>query len=335
LIILYSGAGPWLFSLFSTTLCVGAAAACHDVHAAHAAHEEEMTWEEHDALMRERTLAFPAQTAGVGGVELEPEILPDGTKQWELMAKIVDWEVEPGRVVQAMTYNGMVPGPTLRGEDGDRVRVILRNELPESTAIHFHGLVTPNAMDGVPDITQPPVAPGETFVYEFTLRGPAVGMYHSHHHAQIQVPGGMAGTFLVGQVPLPDGVEVTQEIPMHVNDAGPIGYSINGKSFPATAPVVARQGEHILVHYMNEGLQIHPMHLHGIPQLVVAKDGFPLPQPMWMDTVNVAPGERWSVLIEADLPGVWAWHCHILTHADRKDGMFGMVTALIVEEADG
>jgi manganese oxidase len=296
---------------------------------------EEMTWEEHDALMRERTLAFPAETEGLGGIELEPEILADGTMLWELTASIIDWEVEPGRIVQAMAYNEMIPGPTLRGEVGDRVRIILHNELPESTAIHFHGLITPNSMDGVPDITQPPVAPGETFVYEFELVKPAVGMYHSHHHAQIQVPGGLAGTFLVGQMPVPDGVEVSQEISMHLNDASPLGYSLNGKSFPATAPVVATKGEHILVHYMNEGLQIHPMHLHGIPQLVVAKDGFPLPQPMWMDTVNVAPGERWTVLIEAEMPGVWAWHCHILTHADRKDGMFGMVTALIVEEPGG
>jgi manganese oxidase len=119
---------------------------------------------------------------------------------------------------------------------------------------------------------------------------------------------------------------------MVVNDAGTIGMSINGKSFPATEPIVAEVGDQILIHYYNEGLQIHPMHLHGMPQLVVAKDGFPLDQPYWSDTVNVAPGERFSVLVEAEEAGVWAFHCHILTHAESDEGMYGMVTALIVEE---
>ena len=91
------------------------------------------------------------------------------------------------------------------------------------------------------------------------------------------------------------------------------------------------QGERVLVHYLNEGLQSHPMHLHGLNQWIVAKDGFPLETPQQFDTVNVAPGERYSVLVEADQPGVWAWHCHIINHAERDDGMFGMVTAAIVE----
>jgi manganese oxidase len=292
-----------------------------------------MTNDEIDAMMAERTLAFPAETEGEGAVELEPTVLPDGTKEWELTTSIVDWEVEPGRVVEGWAYNGMIPGPTLRADVGDDVRIVLHNELPESTAIHFHGLRTPNAMDGVPDITQPVVKPGESYVYEFEIVEPAVGMYHSHHHADKQIPNGLAGAFIAGEIPLPDGVEVSQELPMMINDAGTIGMSLNGKSFPATRPIVVEEGDHILVHYMNEGYQIHPMHLHGIHQLVVAKDGFPLAEPQYMDTVNVAPGERWTVLIEADVPGVWAWHCHILTHAEGSEGMFGMVTALVVNEA--
>jgi manganese oxidase len=299
----------------------------------HAAHGDgAKDWEEMDRIMRERTEMFPAETAGKGSQILEPNILPDGTKEWELTTSIIEWEIEPGKTVEGWAYNGMIPGPTLKGEVGDNVRIVLHNELPESTAIHFHGLKTPNAMDGVPDITQEPVRPGETFVYEFELVEDAVGMYHAHHHADHQIPNGLAGTFLVGQMPVPDGIEVSQEITMMLNDAGTIGYSLNGKSFPATDPIVAKQGEYVMVHYMNEGLQIHPMHLHSLNHWVIAKDGFPLPEPWRMDTVNVAPGERWTILVEADQLGVWAWHCHILTHAETPDGMFGMVTAMIVEE---
>ena len=85
---------------------------------------------------------------------------------------------------------------------------------------------------------------------------------------------------------------------------------------------------------MNEGLQIHPMHLHGIPQLVIAKDGYPLPQPYLADTVDVAPGERYTVLVQPTdaQKGVWAYHCHILSHAEHDNGMmFGMVTTFIVQ----
>src|SRR5690606_35005654 len=98
---------------------------------------------------------------------------------------------------------------------------------------------------------------------------------------------------------------------MVLNDAGVIGYSLNGKSFPATAPIVVDQGDWVLIHYLNEGLQVHPMHLHGNRQLVVAKDGIPLESPYWMDTLNVAPGERYSVLVEAVEPGTWVYHFHI------------------------
>jgi FtsP/CotA-like multicopper oxidase with cupredoxin domain len=284
-----------------------------------------------DAMMAIRTKAFPAKTQGLGAQTLEPTILADGTKQFDITAKVVKWEVEPGKLVDAWTYNGTVPGPTMRVQPGDKVSVVLHNELPESTVIHLHGIETPNALDGVPDITQPPVKPGETFTYAFTAqRTPAVGMYHSHHDAAKQVGNGLAGAFLIGEEPVPAGATVSQEHVMMLNDTGTIGFSLNGKSFPATAPIAAKLGEWVEVHYMNEGVMAHPMHLHGLPQLIIAKDGFPVPQPYRADTVMVGPGERYTVLVQATAPGTWAWHCHILPHAEREDGMFGMVTAMVV-----
>ena len=113
---------------------------------------------------------------------------------------------------------------------------------------------------------------------------------------------------------------------------GPIGgYSINGKGFPATQPLIATQGERVLIRFMNEGAMIHPMHLHGMPMLVIAADGYLLPQPYMCDTLNVAPGQRWEVIVEATEVGIWAFHCHILSHAENAHGMFGMTTAMIVE----
>ena len=291
-----------------------------------------MTAEQMDQAMHDSIAAFPAQTAGLGAQVLAPTVLPDGTKQFELTTTVTKWEVSPGKTVDAMTYNGTVPGPTLSVDPGDKVRIVLHNQLPESTSIHFHGLTTPNAMDGTTELTQAPVKPGSDFTYEFTAQAtPAVGMYHSHHNAVKQVPDGLAGAFLIGDEPVPAGVTVSQEQIMILDDSGTIGYALNGKSFPATAPIAAGLGDWVEVHYMNEGSQIHPMHLHGMAQMVIAKDGFPLANPQLEDTVTVAPGERYTVLVHATEPGVWVWHCHILPHAENDQGMFGMVTAMVVK----
>ncbi|MBV8161452.1 MAG: multicopper oxidase domain-containing protein [Acidimicrobiia bacterium] len=297
-----------------------------------AAAGQTMTVDQMDAQMLASTKAFPATTAGLGAQPLQPTVLADGTKSFDLTAEVVRWEVSPGHSVDAWTYNGTVPAPTIHVNPGDKVRVVLHNQLPESTAIHFHGIITPNAMDGVPGITQDVVKPGQSFTYSFTAQStPAVGMYHSHEDAVKQVPNGLAGAFLIGDEPLPAGVAVAQHQIMMLNDSGNLGLTINGKSFPATAPVVAHLGDWVEVQYMNEGQMIHPMHLHGLTQEVIAKDGYPLASPELEDTVTVAPGERYTVLIHADNPGTWAWHCHILSHAENDQGMFGMVTAMVVK----
>jgi plastocyanin len=295
-----------------------------------------------DLTMIESMLAFPAETEGLGNAILEPDILADGTKQFELTAAITQWEVSPGEFVDAWSYNGIVPGPMIKVDVGDKVQVIFNNETPMGSDIHWHGLPVPNGQDGVSPYTQEPVKSGESFTYEFTLEEPMIAMYHAHMHSQISVPNGMFAAFIVGENPIPYGETISgvtipqdlvlaEEIPMVLNDAGVIGLTLNGKSFPATAPMVLQEGEWASVHYYNEGLTPHPMHLHGFPQLVYAKDGIPLDHPYWADTINVAPGERYSVLFQGSMPGVWVWHCHILTHVESEDGLFGMATAVIVE----
>lgn len=295
-----------------------------------------------DADMLASFAAFPAETKGLGAQVLEPTVLADGTKQFELTAEIADWEVEPGRTVQAWTYNGTVPSPTIKLDVGDHVKVIVHNELPVIQDVHWHGLEMPFAMDGVAPITQEPIEPGGDFTYEFTVDRPYMGMYHPHLHGQMAVPNGMFGVIQVGDTPIARGVTVNGvdipadvtpavDIPMVLNDAGVIGFSLNGKSFPATAPIVVKKDDWVAVTYYNEGLQSHPMHLHEFPQLVTAIDGFPLANPYFADTVLVAPGQRYTVMFHADEIGTWVYHCHILNHAEKDSGMFGMVTAVVVQ----
>lgn len=272
------------------------------------------------------TKSYPAETKSLGGQPLEPEVV-DGVKVFELTADEIRWEVEPGKALDAMAYNGMLPGPQINADLGDQVRVVLHNKLDQPTTLHFHGVRVPNAMDGVPVITQDPVMPGESFTYEFTLRNSGTHMYHPHFNATEQITEGLLGAFVVHD---PGDPEVAVDQTIVLND-GPLGFTINGKGFPATAPIALSQGQTLRLRYMNEGLQIHPMHLHGLVQRVISKDGYRLPRPYSVDTLMVAPGERYDVLVKADEPGVWVFHCHILNHVEGPEGMFGMVTAVIVE----
>ena len=319
------------------TLSVSEGASAGEDDEEGALHDGYDNWQEMDYAMEARGKAFPAETiGGPGNQPMEPEIEADGTKVFRLVAEEVEWEVEPGKIVTAKAYNGMIPGPEIRVDVGDKVKIELVNNLNESTNIHFHGIRVPNNMDGVDPYTEDPTRPGETHVYEFELLEPAVGIYHPHHDAQIQIPDGLFGAFMVGEMPIQDVLKadgydnVTKEIQMVLNDSGATGLSLNGKSFPATQPYTMRLGEVMMVHYQNEGLQGHPMHLHQPMGWIIAKDGEPLIDPMPADTIWVGPGERYTVLYKAVDQGVWAWHCHILSHAEGPDGIFGMATALVV-----
>jgi len=286
--------------------------------------------EQIDQMHEKGIKAFPARTEGKGCQPMAPR-LDHGVKVYELVATELRWEVAPGQRVPAMAYNGQVPGPEIRVKEGDRVRVVLTNRLSESTSIHFHGLELPNDQDGVPFITQPPVKPGETYTYEFTVPNAGSHMYHSHHNSARQVGLGLLGAFIV-EPKAPRPIErVDRDFTFILND-GTHGYTLNGKGFPATEPLVAKLGERIRIRYMNEGMMIHPMHLHGMHMTVIDKDGWPVPAPWKCDTLNVAPGERWDVIVNCTMAGTWAFHCHILPHAESEHGMFGMVTVLVVEK---
>jgi FtsP/CotA-like multicopper oxidase with cupredoxin domain len=289
------------------------------------------------AAVVKRFLDGEAASLPAGNQPLAPRMDGD-TKVFELTIDRIEHRIDAVKApIAALGYNATWPGPRLNVVEGDKIRAVFKNNLDETTGVHFHGQRVPNAMDGVPHVTQEPIKPGDSFTYEFIARTPGSHMYHSHHNATDQVGRGLLGAFIVE--PKARGRRydrlfgATQDIVWISNDALG-GFTINGRGFPATAPIVARLGETIVIRFMNEGVMMHPWHLHGMPMRVVARDGYPLGSAAFTcDTLGVNPGERWDVVIKCDEPGAWAFHCHILPHAEGMDGMFGMVTALIVQES--
>jgi len=271
-----------------------------------------------------------------GNQPLAPKVV-DGVKVFELTIEEIQHKIDAIKdPIAALGYNATWPGPRLSVTEGDRVRAIFTNKLHESTGVHFHGQRLPNNMDGVPHITQDPIQPGDSFTYEFVARTPGSHMYHSHHNATDQVGRGLLGAFIVEPKDPAKRYDrlygVSQDIVWISNDSLG-GFTINGRGFPATTPIVATLGDRIAIRFMNEGSMMHPWHLHGMPMRVVARDGYPLGSAAFTcDTLGVNPGERWDVIIDCEEPGAWAFHCHILPHVEGADGMFGMVTALVVQK---
>ena len=248
---------------------------------------------------------------------------PDGAKHFTFTAEQVMWEVTKGQRVLAWTLNGTVPGPMIRVTAGDHVRITLINHLPKATALHWHGLQIPMDADGVPGLGMKPVQPGQTYVYDFTVHDQDVGThwYHSHYDDMEQDAGGFYGAFIVD--PRPGTPQAQQAIKADVEYTAFIGtmpggwYTVNGKSFPDTQPIMVKHGQTVHVRFIGaDVMMMHPMHLHGHTFNLVAQDGHMLPQPVQLDTVAVNPGETYDLTFTAwAAPGsIYPFHCHILSH---------------------
>jgi manganese oxidase len=283
----------------------------------------------------------------------------DGYKEFRLEASEFRWEYEPGKWVHVWGYNGQIPGPEIRVSEGDKVRVIVQNNLTEATSVHWHGLDVPWQMDGVAGVTQKAIAPGASFTYEFDAMPAGTRFYHSHGNSHItaaqQMDMGLSGAFIIeprGGVTIADNKkEYDREYTLvldeweifsggvnsavaHVHGAGEEGavpefntFTINGRVFPHIPTLAINKNESVLVRFINAGTSaFHPMHLHGHSFKVVARDGFQVDIPEERNTITVHPGETVDIAIEGNNPGPWLLHCHHVHHAAA-----GMITLLQYE----
>ncbi len=253
-----------------------------------------------------------------------PWRMVDGAKQFHLVAEPVKREFAPGMVVNCWGYNGQTPGPTIEAVEGDRVRILVENRLPEPTSVHWHGVLVPNGMDGVAGLNQPAIAPGETWAYEFTLRQHGTQMYHPHSDEMVQMAMGMEGFFIIHPKGGPrvdrDFAIFLQEWFVAPGTATPNAqvmtdfnlFTFNSRIYPGTDPLVVKRGDRVRLRFANLSMDNHPIHLHGHRFKVVATDGGPIPpSAQWPETtIDVPPGATRDVELIADNPGDWALHCH-------------------------
>jgi FtsP/CotA-like multicopper oxidase with cupredoxin domain len=302
--------------------------------------------------------------------ELKPDITKDNDgntiKVFNLTVEDVKFEIFPGKFIDGWGFNGIIPGPTIRVKEGDRIRIIFTNKTETEHTIHVHGQKKSVEMDGVPYIGQKPVKKGESYTYEFKVINPGTHWYHCHVDSAHHVDMGMYGAFIVEpqkeelkydreytmmvdewptahihihkeEMPMDEHKEhgiVTEhpgEMKHDIHAEKPAkrdwypethtpykpvydGFSINGKSFPFTEPVVVKKGERVRIRFINTGYKSHFMHTHSHKFMVVARSGSPVNEPQRIDTVEIGAGQRVDIILFADNPGVWPFHCHILEH---------------------
>ncbi len=245
---------------------------------------------------------------------------------FHLIAEPVKREFAPGMMVNCWGYNGQSPGPTIEAVEGDRVRMLVTNKLPEPTSMHWHGVLLPNGMDGVAGLNQPHIQPGETYAYEFTLRQHGTQLYHPHSDEMTQMALGMEGFFIIHPRTAGEG-RVDRDFAIFLHEwAVPPGtftpnpnvmtdfnlFTFNSRIFPGTDPLIVRKGQRVRIRIANLSMDSHPIHIHGHRFHVTGTDGGPvLPSAQWPETtVNVPPGSTRDMEFVADNPGDWALHCH-------------------------
>ncbi len=278
------------------------------------------------------------------------QLKPTGqARRFELSVKRTTWELLPAVQTDAITFNGTVPGPTIRVTEGDTVEVVVRNELDEPTSIHWHGLHVPNDQDGVAGVTQDPIAAGATFTYRFTAPHAGTFMYHAHGpNSREQIDQGLYAPFIIdpqGADPIAADREYILAIGnwmvgdgMAGMDAMSMGYNyftINGRSYPATEPIDVNEGDLVRLRFINPSQTTHPMHLHGTDMAVVAKDGEPRSAAERLNTLPIQQGETYDVVFRADNPGTWVLHCHDLHHASNNGQEPGGLVIVVNVRAKG
>jgi FtsP/CotA-like multicopper oxidase with cupredoxin domain len=265
-----------------------------------------------------------------------PWRMNNGWKEFHLVAEPVRRQLAPGMTANLWGYNGQSPGPTIECVEGDKVRIFVTNKLPEHTTIHWHGILLPNGMDGVGGLTQPHIAVGKTFVYEFEMKHSGTFMYHPHADEMVQMSMGMMGSLVVHpRDPAFNRVDRDFAFILAAYDIEPGAatpkvaemtdfnlWTWNSRVFPGIDPLVVRRNDRVRVRIANLTMTNHPIHIHGHNFTVGCTDGGWVPKSArWPETsIDVPVGAIRAIEFVADNPGDWAFHCHKSHHVMNPMG---------------
>ncbi|MBD3272928.1 multicopper oxidase domain-containing protein [Candidatus Dependentiae bacterium] len=277
-----------------------------------------------------KLIAQPIEKYLTDGKDVNKGIIPEKFLYTNRMKHI-------SKKVKLWGYNGSVPGPTIEVYQGDRVRIIVKNELPEETSVHWHGIELPNSEDGAGGTTEYPIKPGESKAYEFTVYQKGTFLYHSGFNMMKQDMYGLAGFFVVHPKKYEKKIDkdfalLIQEWAFLPGNENPNlatmdfnWFTFNGLSAPSIPSLEVKKGERVRIRFGNLSMNSHPIHVHGYSWRVVSVQEHLQKSARWnTSTINIPPGETRDVELVAWNPGVWRIHCHKLHHTVNSHAQIPM-----------
>jgi FtsP/CotA-like multicopper oxidase with cupredoxin domain len=284
---------------------------------------------------------FPVTTALIIFITLlicHPSKALAEKRYFEMTIDEATLEVHPQLTYTVFGFNGQVPGPLIHVKEGDDVTIKVTNLTSFPHTVHWHGIYNTWQNDGVPNVTQPEIKPGDSFTYNFIADPTGSLWYHCHVSVNEHVAyRGMWGPLIVDPIKpakiikkLKPNKEFIMMFSSYASswaekpgfgglpDDVPDYFAMNGRAFPNTQPIRAEAGDVLRLRLYGAGGETHSLHTHGHHFTVTHKDGFPLPSPYQADTISVAPGERYDIVLEANNPGRFIIHDHVDVHVTNK-----------------
>ncbi|MDQ6788186.1 MAG: multicopper oxidase domain-containing protein [Acidobacteriota bacterium] len=268
-----------------------------------------------------------------------PSELVDGVRTFRLTTMVFQHKFEtfPKQSAEVWGYNGSIPGPTAIAYEGEKIRFIVTNNLPEPTTVHFHGLHQTNDNDGVAGVSQlNPINPGETYTYNLDPEHPGTFAYHAHFKSAEQELKGLDGMFVVLPYYEKQKDHVDRDFVFTLqswyweSEGSPIVvfpakllkefnvHTMNGVTRDAATEPTIRVGDKVRLRVYNVGNLFHAMHEHGFDLTVESQNGHKNPAPYEITTFDIGPGNFFEVTFVASKPGKWLFHCHVPHHTTNE-----------------
>jgi FtsP/CotA-like multicopper oxidase with cupredoxin domain len=244
--------------------------------------------------------ALPVTSNGTEPVrscsEIKADQSDDPVREFRLTAAQTVMELDNGKSQKVWAFNGQIPGPEIRVQEGERVRIVLDNrDIEEGVTLHWHGIVLPCSQDGVAGVTQNAVKPGEQFTYEFEAGDSGTYWYHSHQASSVQAKKGLLGKLIID--PKEDAFDYEEEDSVLIQQLNGT-YMLNGSTNDLNIDVAP--GSTVRVRMINATNDTDTISVNGAAYRIIAMDGHDLNEPGLLDNYEflIGAGQRYDLLLQ-------------------------------------
>jgi FtsP/CotA-like multicopper oxidase with cupredoxin domain len=287
--------------------------------------------------------------------QVEQQMAAQKVRDFDLTCRELQVEILPGVLVNTLVYDGQSPGPVIRVKQGDPVRVALHNQLKVPTSLHFHGMILPHNVDGLPRQNAGLVGPSESYAYQFVADHPGTYFYHPQIIHSDQQARGLVGALIVEPKNVPSEADIDEVLIIGQVNPPPIParpaalrtangrttvtaapppavtyFTVNGKSAPSIPPLQVSQGQRVRLRLINNAQQVCPLHISGHLFNVLSFNGSTPPSPVSVDSIALQPGDRADLEFLADNPGVWSLSS-VLPAQNTNNGKFPGGIAMVLK----